>query len=302
MTVLGAGTMGVSILQGLLVSLSESGEQFQESCNALPLFDRLPTRFIACVNRVESMDRVRSKLAKYSDHVDVWQGRNDEAVQAADIVLLSCKPQHAKRILTGGSMPLALSGKLMLNVCVGFSTEMIDDAISASGMTVRPPCYVVDAVPNTASMIRQSTTIVCEPRIPLPPHLAQLPAMIFGCIGTVIYQPIHLMDSASIVSAATPAFFALVLEGVIEGAIRQGIDARQARAMAASAMKGAAEMVLDGQDPAEVRQEITTPQGCTARGLEVLANGQVKQTFADAVEQATNRVAELKRKRTQDVQ
>ena len=69
------------------------------------------------------------------------------------------------------------------------------------------------------------------------------------------------MDPATALCGSGPAFFSLLLESAIDGAVAMGIPRKEAQAMAAQTMKGTAEMVLAGQHPALLRDQVTTPGG-----------------------------------------
>ena len=103
------------------------------------------------------------------------------------------------------------------------------------------------------------------------------------------------MNAASVTGASTVAFYATVLEGVVQGAVASGLTKEDAVHLAAQAMKGTAEMVLRGEDPRAVRDRVMTPNGCTAKGVEVLQDRSVDAIFAEAVSKAVERVFELGR-------
>jgi pyrroline-5-carboxylate reductase len=65
--------------------------------------------------------------------------------------------------------------------------------------------------------------------------------------------------------------------------------------LAAQTTLGAAGMVLDsGSHPALLKDEVTTPAGCTIDGLLELEEGGLRVTLIKAVVKATVRAAELK--------
>jgi pyrroline-5-carboxylate reductase len=95
------------------------------------------------------------------------------------------------------------------------------------------------------------------------------------------------MDASTALCGSGPAFFALMLEAIIDGAVAMGLPRVEAQKMAAQTMKGTAEMVLQGEHPALLRDKVTTPGGCTIGGLLVLEEGRVRGTVAKAVREAT---------------
>ncbi|KXJ89731.1 6-phosphogluconate dehydrogenase [Microdochium bolleyi] len=330
MAILGCGNMGIAILRGVMTSqqqiatsgipaASQTHTQQQQHGGSMdataggtsssppaPFF----TRFIACVNRPESVAALQSKIPDLNNGgatleqvtVDVWQGRTLEAVQAADVVLLSCQPSQAAGILAGPDMARALQGKVLLSICVGLALPQLESMIQypdGGAVSQSQRCVLVHAMPNTASTVRESSTIIAEyPGQHATPASTRITEHIFSSIGRVIRVTHDLMPAASVTAASTPAFFALALQGVVDGAVAKGIPREQATVMAAQAMKGAACIVLErGEAPEEVMEKVMTPGGCTERGVRVLQAEKVGQVYADATEAGIERVFEMSRER-----
>ena len=293
--------MGTAILNGLLSSLADEDQTRRISQQS----QHLPTRFIACVNRPESVEPLRRRISSMAGNsaapVEVWLQRTAAAVEIAEIVLLACQPSQAGAILGAAGMAASLADKLLLSICVGLSAPTLQHLIygSSNGTTTAAGlpgrCQIVHAMPNTASSVRQSATILSTTDIPLPPEMEASAMWVFESVGTVTRVASSAMNAASVAAAATPAFFALALEGAIRGAIAEGVDGEDAVRMIAQAMKGTAEMALKGDSPSKIREMVTTPNGCTARGVEVLEAGSVQETFSRAVSRAILRVFELGR-------
>jgi len=54
------------------------------------------------------------------------------------------------------------------------------------------------------------------------------------------------------------------------------------------ALQGAARMVLEtGKHPAEIKDSVTTPGGCTIAGLLTMEDGKIRSTLARTVQEAT---------------
>jgi pyrroline-5-carboxylate reductase len=142
-------------------------------------------------------------------------------------------------------------------------------------------------MPNTASLIRESMTVIGISNPPLDPDTLGLVTWIFKRIGEVVYLPPSTMDVCTSLCGSGPAFFALMLEAAIDGAVAMGLPRAEAQKMAAQTMKGAAGLVLNGDHPALLRDKVSTPGGCTIGGLLVLEEGRVRGTVARAVREAT---------------
>lgn len=198
-------------------------------------------------------------------------------------------------------MQAALEGKLLISILAGTAVESIEENIYGA---VSPPaedpvsggrCRIVRVMPNTASLIRSSMTVIADSNPPLSPSQSALVTWILSRIGRVVHLPPYVMDAATALCGSGPAFFALMLEAMADGAVAMGLPRAEAQMMAAQTMKGTAEMVLNGQHPALLREQVCTPGGCTAGGLQVLEDGKVRASVATGVRTASVAASRLGR-------
>lgn len=296
------GTLGTAILTGIFQSLSEK-EDFPTS-PVLPTgepFDT-PTRFIACVNRSSSVERLEKNLLPLipSSEIDfnILCGQNVRGVNSANVVILACKPQGLVPVLSEPGMAAALRGKLLISILAGTPVAQIEKVLSqcdreVSDQEIDQPFRIVRVMPNTAAFIRESMTVIATSTPPLPTPLDAIVTWIFTRIGRVVRLPPAVMDVSTALCGSGPAFFALVLEAMADGAVAMGLPRDEAREMAAQTMKGCAGMVLNGEHPAMLREKVSTPGGCTIGGLLVLEEGRVRGTMARGVREATVVAAQL---------
>jgi pyrroline-5-carboxylate reductase len=116
---IGCGTMGVAIISGVIASLESSSSKLihDHATKANSSYNKweshtpgtstptihspisessmndptIPTRFIACVSRkssVTNLEGVFSKLGQMGEKIEIYQGRNVEAVKQANVILL----------------------------------------------------------------------------------------------------------------------------------------------------------------------------------------------------------------------
>ncbi|KAL8847759.1 MAG: hypothetical protein Q9221_007207 [Calogaya cf. arnoldii] len=312
LTVLGCGTLGIAILSGILASLSSgssSGPSSSPSGTTTPaaqqeddLPSRVPSRFIACVTRDASAKRVKAALSDHLSSVTVLQNENLKGVQEADVILLGCKPKNLKDgILREPGMREALKGKFVISILAGTPIETLEENVYGPKVsTDKDPfaegrCRFVRVMPNTASLIRSSMTVIADSTPPLSTSQSTLVTWILSRIGRVVNLPPYMMDAATALCGSGPAFFALMLEAMADGAVAMGLPRAEAQMMAAQTMKGTAEMVLNGQHPALLREQVCTPGGCTAGGLQVLEDGKVRASVATGVRTASATASRLGR-------
>ncbi|KAF2465787.1 pyrroline-5-carboxylate reductase [Lindgomyces ingoldianus] len=290
-------TMGIAILGGVMSTLAShhmrshlpSPSPSGTSTPALEPPERLPGKFVACDSRREAEKQVKSALGHYNFPLTTLTNQNVTGARKADVVLLACKPQGFKDILGEEGMREALAGKLLVSILAGVTASQIEGFLYPGEDTSveGKRCRVVRVMPNTASFVRESMSVIqtCTP--PLSDTHLRLVTWIFSSIGRTVSLPASAMDASTALCGSGPAFFALMLEAVADGAVAMGLPRAEAQMMAAQTMRGTTGLVLNGEHPAMLRDKVSTPGGCTIGGLLVLEEGTVRGTIAKAVREAT---------------
>lgn len=97
------------------------------------------------------------------------------------------------------------------------------------------------------------------------------------------------MDAVTAVSGSGPAYFFLLMEAMVEAAIRQGLSADAAHILVLNTALGAARMANESKEesPATLRARVTSPGGTTQAALERFEAG----GFRDLVDAAIARAS-----------
>ena len=104
------------------------------------------------------------------------------------------------------------------------------------------------------------------------------------------------LDAVTAVSASGPAFIYVMIEALAAGGVSCGLPRDVATEMAAQTALGAATMVLaTGKHPAMLRDDVTSPGGCTIAGLLALEDGGFRSTVSRAVQVTATAAAGLGR-------
>ncbi|KAL8710613.1 MAG: hypothetical protein Q9220_004837 [cf. Caloplaca sp. 1 TL-2023] len=328
LTILGCGTLGSAILFGLLASSAEyKNRQTHHDPKKLSNGNRpsngyssgatekdgdeeeqellKPSRIIACVRTEESVQRLKKALAvsKHQLPVTVVMGDNARAVQAADTVLLGCQPQHLVSCLGAPAVRKAIRGKLLISILAGVTIPQIEEVLdettpppqpitesskaTLSNGNVTRSTAIIRAMPNTASFVRASTTVMTACSIAEPPAI-RFVEWLFSSIGTVTRITAAQFDACTALCGSTPAFFALFLESLLDGAVALGLKRSDAHIMAAETMKGAAMLMLAGEQPHTVKEKVATPGGSTIQGILELERKALRGSIADALIKCTS--------------
>ena len=109
----------------------------------------------------------------------------------------------------------------------------------------------------------------------------------FEPLGAVVDLEEHHMDAVTALSASGPAYIFVILEALAEGGVQCGLPRAVALELAARMTLGAASMVLEtGRHPAALKEDVTTPAGCTIAGLLALEDGRIRSILARGIETA----------------
>jgi pyrroline-5-carboxylate reductase len=85
-----------------------------------------------------------------------------------------------------------------------------------------------------------------------------------------------------------------LIEQFTETALSMGFTAEQAEVMVHDTFLGASELLeATGQSPAELRRQVTSPNGTTMRAVAVLEEANLKATFDKATAAALARAKEI---------
>jgi pyrroline-5-carboxylate reductase len=260
--VLGTGKMGGILVQAFL----RSG-----------LF---PAEHVAATVAHEARAQVLSKQFGISVTTD-----NQQAAKSADVILLGVKPQQLSDLVRGIA-PALKPGTLLISFAASVKTSAIEEAAGGKVSVIR-------AMPNTPAMVGAGVTAICRGHYVTDQQL-DLAQQIFSTVGrTVIVDEKH-MDAVTGLSGSGPAFLYIIIEALAEAGVNVGLPRDIATLLASQTTFGAAKMVLEtGSHPALLKDEVTTPAGCTVEGILELEEGGLRVTLIKAVKRATERAREL---------
>ncbi|KAJ9104929.1 hypothetical protein QFC19_003724 [Naganishia cerealis] len=222
LAVIGCGTMGVAILSGIFTRLDS-----QSSGSPDP---DLPSGFIATVGRPTSIDRLRNSFltSASAKGIEITSGDegNAEAIRKADIVLLACKPYMAKAILEREGIKQALEGKVLASVLAGVTMAQLKAWAPEN-------CEVVRTMTNTPSKIGQGMTVITTIPSSSPATTSSRLSAIFSSCGLVRFVDEKHFDVCTALAGSGPAFVALMVDALADGAVLMGLPRAEAVEMAA---------------------------------------------------------------------
>jgi pyrroline-5-carboxylate reductase len=210
---------------------------------------------------------------------------NLTAAKSADIILLGVKPLQVADLVSQIA-PALTPEKLVISFAASVGTAAIE---AACGQDVA----IVRAMPNTPAAQGAGITAIARGSHVTDEQLA-LAQHLFATVGrTVVVDEKH-MDAVTGLSGSGPAFLYIIIEALAEAGVNVGLPRDIATLLAAQTTYGAAKMVLEtGAHPALLKDEVTTPAGCTVDGILELEEGGLRVTLIKAVKRASERARAL---------
>ena len=220
------------------------------------------------------------------------QGVHLNAELPADpaIVLVAVKPQ-----MMGDALPsmcaLGNGSTVFLSVAAGTS-------IATFAATLGAETPIIRAMPNTPAAIGKGITALIGNDRATDAHLDMADALLRAVGETVRLDSESQMDAVTGVSGSGPAYVFHMIEALAAAGEAEGLapDLSMKLAKATVAGAGALAMAAD-ETPAQLRVNVTSPNGTTQAGLEVLmddAKG-LKNIMKKTVKAAADRSRELAR-------
>ncbi len=261
--ILGLGIMGRTLSRGL--------------CNAASA----PSTLIGSVRRPERVEALTSELG-HGVTTD-----NCAAAKASDVLILCTKPAKIAPLLNelreGGALD---HDPLIVSIAAGLR---IGELEALAGHKRR----VVRAMPNTPCRINEGMTVLCAGAHATDVDMDLVHAL-FAPLGRVLSLDEEHIDTVTGLAASGPAFIFVFIEALAEGGVLMGLPRKIATELAAQTMQGAARMVLEtGEHPAALKDQVTTPAGCTISALLHLEDGRIRSVIARGVQEAARAAANL---------
>ncbi|MFK7745401.1 MAG: pyrroline-5-carboxylate reductase [Roseobacter sp.] len=204
------------------------------------------------------------------------------------IVLVAVKPQMMSEALP----TLAAMGNghtLFISVAAGVTLSYFEEVLGG-----RTP--VVRAMPNTPAAVSQGITAIVGNPCVGPDALAEA-ELLLSAVGEVVrVDDESQIDAVTGVSGSGPAYVFHLIETMAAAGEAQGLSAEVAMRLAKATVAGAGALAMSAQEsPAQLRVNVTSPNGTTQAALEVLMDADTgfPALLPRAVKAATDRSKEL---------
>ncbi len=201
-------------------------------------------------------------------------------------VVLAIKPQQFAQL--PDSVAELTRGKLIISILAG---------MPISRLVARFPhaANIVRAMPNTPGQIGAGITAYAS-NVPLAADRLSDVEGILGSMGPVLTVEEGQLDAVTALSGSGPAYVFAFVEALRDGGIAEGLSPDVAFRLAMHTVLGSALLLeKSGEDPAELRRKVTSPNGTTQAALEKMASLDLHGTVKAGIRAARLRSEELAR-------
>lgn len=210
---------------------------------------------------------------------------NREVVRTAEALLLAVKPQVIREVLADLRDELR-EGQLLISIAAGVSLRTLREAAGDVPSLVRVMPNICCTVGEAASAFAADSSAT--------PEQVEFVRELLAAAGEVIAVCEDLLDAVTGLSGSGPAFVAVFVEALADGAVAAGLPRDQAQKLAAQTVVGAGRWLLESNArPGELKDLVSSPGGTTIAGIRALEAGGLRSAAMSAVIAAAERAREL---------
>ncbi|ARF15919.1 pyrroline-5-carboxylate reductase [Sporosarcina ureae] len=205
-------------------------------------------------------------------------------IKKVDLVVLATKPKDVGKVMEDIA-PYLGENTTVLSVIAGISIATFE-----KGLGKRP---IARSMPNTSATIGKSASGIAF-NDAVSERMQQSILSLLNAIGIVKVVEEDDLHAVTALSGSGPAYIYYLVEAMEEAAVAQGLDATDARELIVQTIYGAASMLKrTGEEPSVLRENVTSPGGTTAAGLQSLEDHNFKTIISDCLISAESRSRQL---------
>lgn len=265
--IIGCGSMGTAILAGML----HHGYKPEQI--------KLTTR------TVEKADGLAKKYKVTAYATEYQPNANSLATEGADLIIIAVKPLNVSKVLDEIAVVLNPNA-LVVSVAAGITIETMSKHVAKTNQVVR-------AMPNTPALVGKGVTGIAF-GVSVSQEQRMQVEELFSAVGKTLVIEEDQIDALSTISGSGPAYVFFFIEEFIKAAKEHGFSEDQAYLMVTETFLGASLLLTKTQaDPAELRRQVTSPNGTTMKAIAILEEGNLEDLFVKATKAALARAKEI---------
>ena len=228
-------------------------------------------------DRLLLANRTPEKAQKLAAEIGGEVCDNRTAAAEADVIFFGVKPQMLETMLDGIRDVLKSRADrfVIVSMVAGKELDTLDRLLGG--------LPVIRVMPNIPVSVGCGFTMLV-PSDKVTEEEKAFVRTLLAASGTVQEMDEHMMDAANGVTGCGPAFAAMFVEALADGAVAVGLPRKDAYAYAARMLIGTGELLLKtGEHPGTLKDRVCSPGGSTIQGVRKLEERGFRAAVMDAV-------------------
>ena len=259
---IGVGNMGSAIVKGLISSNSvDQGN--------IIIFDKFKAKY----------NNFSNLLIKKAETI------KDALI--ADYVFIAVKPGDVKQICGDiRDSGIDIKNKVFVSICAGVPTGYICKCLGADLPVIR-------MMPSTPLLVGSgAVAISCNSQT--TQQQFQYICRIISNVAEVVKLDESKMNDVIAVNGSSPAYVYIFIKAMLDAAVESGIQPDAALPLILKTIEGSCKMVIkSGKDIDTLIKEVISPNGTTAKSVEVFENHDFTGIIKQAMDACTKRADEI---------
>ena len=183
-----------------------------------------------------------------------------EVFENAKYVVLAVKPQYYKELFVE-IKPYVTDEHIIVTIAPGHTISSVKKALGQSTKIVR-------TMPNTPALVNEGMTAYCFEEGEITEKDHEEVQTIFSSFGKYIKIKESDIEAFITIAGSSPAYAYVYMEAMADAAVSFGLARDVSYELAAQALKGAAQMVLETkQHPGALKDAVCSPGGGTIQAI-----------------------------------
>ena len=236
--------------------------------------------------KITAADAMQARIVEMEKLGVAATSDNRKAVAESDIIFIVVKPGDEEKVLKETSKEL--KGKLVVSVAATVPLAFLKKTV--------PEAKFIRIMPNLAVLVQASyTAFTCDEDV-TQKDKEQVKALL-DMMGVNEEVDEKYMDAITALSGSGPGYLSIIVEALVQAGLKVGLPRNIALNSAAQTVLGTGKLIIDlKEDPARIRDMVTTPGGTTIAAIYELEGSQVRQALMRAVEEATKKSQAIREK------
>ncbi|WP_440895093.1 pyrroline-5-carboxylate reductase [Amphibacillus sp. Q70] len=225
-------------------------------------------------------DILTDKVHGLADEVGATRcSSNTTLIEAVDVVVLAVKPNLIEQVLLETKSVILTKKPLLISIAAGTPTDKLYHFLQTD-----QEIPIVRVMPNVNALIGKGAAAVCGHDFATEQQIDYVLKM-FQSVGSAWRLTEQDFSNFTALAGSSPAFAYLFIDSIARAGVKHGLPKELANEIAAQAVLGSAQMVLESDEsPWALIDQVSSPGGTTIAGLLALEEEAFMSTVVKGID------------------